>query len=238
MRWDWFKISRHFAGPASSAKENRLAKIGLCIAALALALATTIPGQAADACKPLPGKPCPAAKPAPAPRSEPGVVRRAIAPEAKASAIAKPTPRPASPQTAQRSSPEIKASRSQAERRVGRRQLLSDRNKIAGASRRGRSTQEAWEAYDGAIWAPPREFTCAEDCQYREWFRRYSEWYERYGQTYGNQMADRDPPPVLPPRGNPPRQIPPERRAAWPDERARLDPWHGYDSREGLETGY
>ncbi len=83
---------------------------------------------------------------------------------------------------------------------------------------------------------------CDYDCQYRNWMDRYRAWYDRYGRSYG---ADRD--GVGGPTNhqdatatNQAGRYPGVRGRSLPDqsERDRLDPWHGYNSRDGLENGY
>jgi hypothetical protein len=79
---------------------------------------------------------------------------------------------------------------------------------------------------------------CGDACRYREWFERYAAWYDRYDRTVGTE----DRPSAGSPSAAVPFQPAPGRfyRNTGPDpgERGRLDPWHGYDGRDGLENGY
>jgi hypothetical protein len=72
--------------------------------------------------------------------------------------------------------------------------------------------------------------------RYREWFGRYAAWYYAYGRYDGAGGPERmDNGPIR-------RDVPPENSRPGPtpalEDRARLDPWHGYDSRDGLGNGY
>lgn len=82
---------------------------------------------------------------------------------------------------------------------------------------------------------------CDEACRYHDWFRRYSDWYSSYGWYYRPGRAGVDA-PANPPYGpaysdNSPTNY---RGISLPNqsERDRMDPWHGYNSRDGLENGY
>jgi hypothetical protein len=82
-----------------------------------------------------------------------------------------------------------------------------------------------------------REDWCGEACAYRQWLERYRAWYDRYGSAYGAPPAGArtsGPGPAY--AAAPPRNI--SRRDRRESERARLDPWHGYNSRDGLGNGY
>lgn len=72
--------------------------------------------------------------------------------------------------------------------------------------------------------------------RYRDWFGRYAAWYYAYGRYYG--APDRARMEQGPIRRGAPQQESRPGPAPTPDDRARLDPWHGYDSRDGLENGY
>jgi hypothetical protein len=81
---------------------------------------------------------------------------------------------------------------------------------------------------------------CGDACAYRDWLDRYRAWYDRYGSAYGAPGSGGS----APDRGQAHAAAPPPRARPWRDgarlesERARLDPWHGYDSRDGLGNGY
>ncbi|MBN9555241.1 MAG: hypothetical protein J0H61_11325, partial [Alphaproteobacteria bacterium] len=84
------------------------------------------------------------------------------------------------------------------------------------------------------------EERCGEACVYREWLERYRAWYDRYGPQYGASQAGAWPPDQGPAHAG----APPPHAPLWQDrerlesERARLDPWRGYNARDGLGNGY
>ena len=88
-------------------------------------------------------------------------------------------------------------------------------------------------------------YSCDYACAYRNWLGRYNAWYNSYGWYYGagrggvamNRPANRyygpadndhNPSPGYYRRGLPPDE----------SDRDRLDPWHGYNPRDGLGNGY
>jgi hypothetical protein len=85
-----------------------------------------------------------------------------------------------------------------------------------------------------------REERCGEACVYREWLERYRAWYDRYGPRYGAPQ----PGAWAPDQTSAHAAAPPPRAPLWRNreqlesERARLDPWHGYNARDGLGNGY
>lgn len=205
---------------------------------------------APKAAKPLPSaksaaatKPNAAVNPAPKPRPEPGVVRRAMPPG--------PSPKT----TARTSGPRQQTS--QADRRA-----MTRRSDVRSAHAHERNSEEAWRDFDAwrarsadanppaariygyAPQAQAGRDGCGDSCQYREWLDQYRAWYDRYGRDYGR---GRDLPPVasaIDP-GKPAHEDgssrPPARQSgmrADAGERNRLDPWHGYDFRDGPENGY
>lgn len=84
------------------------------------------------------------------------------------------------------------------------------------------------------------EERCGEACVYREWLERYRAWYDRYGPQYGASQAGAWPPDQGPAHaGAPPPHAPLwQYRERLESERARLDPWRGYNARDGLGNGY
>lgn len=82
---------------------------------------------------------------------------------------------------------------------------------------------------------------CGEACRYRAWFRDYNAWYQAYGR-HTAEYPPAPPGPDVPPAFAGDRDAPRaafrsgEARARY--ERDRLDPWHGYDGRDGPQNGY
>jgi hypothetical protein len=81
------------------------------------------------------------------------------------------------------------------------------------------------------------DFPCGEACRYRAWFNRYAAWYYAYGRYDAAPGAE-----ARAQEGPIRRDMPQEDSMPNParaqNDRARLDPWHGYDFRDGLENGY
>ncbi len=155
---------------------------------------------------------------APKPRPEPGGAKAAGSTKLAAQGQAKPK-RAAAPGPATRHG---RAGRSRSSGRMAR----------ARTARRGQAgnlgpAPDLWGRYD---------FQCADDCRYQAWFNRYAAWYYAYGRYDGAGGQERME------QGRIRRDTPQENFRPSPapaqDDRARLDPWHGYDSRDGLENGY
>ncbi len=201
------------------------------VAALALVLAAVI-SSAPDcktswgnaACLPLQPQAQTAPKPltAPKPRPEPG--------GAKAGGSAKQAvrgqARPKSPAAGRRAPGQSLA---------GGQAKAASRAAMAGAThaRRG-PVGNLGPAPGRSGWG---DFPCEEACRYRAWFDRYAAWYDAYGRydaAPGAEARAREGPIF--------RDMPQEDSTPSParaqNDRARLDPWHGYDSRDGLENGY
>jgi hypothetical protein len=139
---------------------------------------------------------------------------------------------------------------------------MTRRSYAQNARAQERESQEAWRAFDawrarsvdahppaGRVYgyapeAPAGGFGCGDACRYREWLEQYRAWYDRYGRDYG---VGRGTPPAASaaapdePAHEGGNSRPLHRQSgmrADASERDRLDPWHGYDSRDGLENGY
>jgi hypothetical protein len=199
-------------------------------------LAQASPGQAAPDCKTSPNNPaCAASKAAkssaePRPRPEPEVVRRPQAAHTQAAAK-KPRQHPEPRQTARHPAPHRAYARSSRDYRL--------------ESRRDRHGREyrapSGPVYGSAPGAVAGGYGCDEACQYRAWFEHYSAWYDRYGRTYNVAPRDGMRAARQPSYGPDYRYDSRTGRTGQsPDqsERDRLDPWHGYNSRDGLENGY
>jgi hypothetical protein len=100
---------------------------------------------------------------------------------------------------------------------------------------------------------------CDDACQYRAWFQQYSAWYERYGRAYGagrggsgtnyysgqsaggqsagGQSTGGQSAGLAPGDNGRPARLQ-GRNGPDQSERDRLDPWHGYNGRDGLGNGY
>ena len=95
-----------------------------------------------------------------------------------------------------------------------------------------------YESGPGAV----RADSCDEACRYHDWFRRYSDWYNSYSWYYRSGRdggMDAPPNPSYGPAYS--ENGPTDYRGGQPlnqSERDRMDPWHGYNSRDGLENGY
>ena len=95
-----------------------------------------------------------------------------------------------------------------------------------------------YRPHSGPVYnAPPVAaggYGCDEACRYREWFERYAAWYDRYGRGFGApSRASAGAPANIQAGPGPDRHYRPNQ-----SERDRLDPWHGYDGRDGLGNGY
>ena len=93
----------------------------------------------------------------------------------------------------------------------------------------------------GPIYDPGRSTShgCDEACRYRAWFRDYSAWYQAYGRYYPEAppRTSKAPAPSAGDRDQPRTAYQPGEIRVW-SERDRLDPWHGYDGRDGPQNGY
>ena len=171
----------------------------------------------------------------PPPRPEPPAASKA-----KPAAAAKPVARPIKPLEAKKSSPAPRRAAKRSRRIYAQtppprhRETRQDRWRYS--YREERAVREPAHSFRSAT----RDARCDEVCAYREWAERYRAWYERYGRAYGAYGAGPEAPHYESrvPAG-PPRQAADWRARQWREsERARLDPWHGYNSRDGLENGY
>lgn len=251
--WPWI------AAPGIAAigrMEERLAKMTLLAAGIFLssALALAAPGKAAPDCKtstdasacPTPkaakpdigAKASPPAKPGagPKPRPEPEIVRRAAPPDKNKQAAAKKSQQNlAAHQTARHSAPD----RTYAQAWRGyRRESRQDWQPYSDGRDHGSLGYRPGPVYDAAPGAMAGGYGCDYACQYRAWFERYSAWYDRYGRTYDAQPRGGANYPARP--GPAPGDNAPLAGLYRPDQSAhnRLDPWHGYNGRDGLENGY
>ena len=233
-----------------------MAKMKLWAAGILLSLALAGPGQAAPDCKTSPGNPdCPAPKATnpglaanagqgsntePKPRPEPQVVRPPAPSGANRQAAAKkPRQHPVPHRTARRSLPH----RNYAQRGWHRQSRQEWKAYGEPRDRQGRETRPpsgpVYESGPGAMVGG-----CDDACRYRAWFEQYSAWYARYGRVYGagrggggkDYSAGQSAGPAPGDNGRPARL----QRRDGPDqsERDRLDPWHGYNGRDGLGNGY
>jgi hypothetical protein len=234
----------------ASRMERRLAKTIILAACIFLCSALAGPGQAAPDCKTAIGNPaCPApktAKPAiaakpsptaqsnaePRPRPEPQVVRRATSSGANRQAAAKkPRQNPVPRRTARRSAPHRAYAQTSRGYRLESRQDWKAYDD--GRDRYGREDRPpSGPVYDSASGAMAGGYGCDNGCQYRDWFERYSAWYDRYGRTYSTERRGPDYSAGQSSAGFQRRD---DRDQG---ARDRLDPWHGYNSRDGLENGY
>jgi hypothetical protein len=119
------------------------------------------------------------------------------------------------------------------------------------------ASRQEWGAYD-SWWAIPHQEQrppsgpiyesgpaaggCDEACRYDDWFRRYNDWYDRYGGYYrsgqGSAMNVHPNSSHGPARGDTGLADNYRGRPLDQSERDRMDPWHGYNSRDGIENGY
>ena len=205
-----------------------MAKITWLAAALLLSFSLTGPGQAAPA--PEPGiavKPDATVHAEPKPRPEPQAVRRPATPApAKQAAAKKPLTRHPPRHSARRSAPH----RVLAQTRRESRQARMDYDERRGREYRPPHSGPVYESQPVVAGGNG----CDEACRYHEWFERYAAWYDHYGRSFN-----------APTRGSAgaPANIqagPAPNRVYRPDqsERDRLDPWHGYNGRDGLGNGY
>ncbi|HEY4274596.1 MAG TPA: hypothetical protein VGM68_03860 [Rhizomicrobium sp.] len=188
----------------------------------------------------------PSAKPEPLPHPGPSAkiqIKPQPRPEPPAASSAKPT---AAKQVAQPKRAEVKKSGPTPRRTAKRAHRLYAQIPPA---RRRESREERWhysyrEERSVQEGHPPfqamaRTSQCDEVCAYREWAERYRTWYERYGSAYGAYRTAPSTPQGARITENPARRGTDWRVRQWREsESARLDPWHGYDSRDGLENGY
>jgi hypothetical protein len=84
---------------------------------------------------------------------------------------------------------------------------------------------------------------CDQACRYHDWFQRYGDWYNRYSRNYRSGRAGAADAPADPSNGpaysyNGPTDYRGNGRPLNQSERDRMDPWHGYNSHDGLENGY
>ena len=247
----------------ASRMERRLAKTIILAAGILLssALALAGPGQAAPDCKTSIGNPaCPAlktAKPAvaakpgptaqsntePKPRPEPQAVRRANSSGANRQAAAKKPRQNLVPRrTARHSAPQRAYAQTSRGYRPESRQDWKAYDH--GRDRYGREDRPpSGPVYDSASGAMAGGYGCDNACQYRDWFERYRAWYERYGRTYNitpRSSKRAAPQPSYGPDYHYDDRL--SRTGAGQrldqSDRDRLAPWHGYNSRDGLENGY
>ena len=185
------------------------------------------PGCTARAVKTIaPPKPEPAMNPAsePRPKPEPRIVPaksapKTVKPKPASQAAGQPTRthrsarRAAHPPAHRRSL----AQNPRSYRYDGQPKLASPRSRFQGPS------------YEAGRGQPPG-YGCDEICRYRAWFRQYDDWYRAYGRHYGPDPRNAGAAPM--PGDDPARYV-------YRDgERARLDPWHGYNPDDGPQNGY
>jgi hypothetical protein len=189
-----------------------------------------------------------ATPPTPVPRPVTGNPEKKPAP-AQTQTAAKPKSRTSAPKQAA-AKPKA-APRKQADRSALHPRPMARRRARAGREARNDFARPYHDeyAYGGPIYEPPSGRAlpplpgCDEACQYRDWLNRYAAWYRDFGRYYGA----RPPEPVAPPGPVPPAPSYSENRPAPKEppayrygesERARLDPWHGYDGHDGPANGY
>jgi hypothetical protein len=200
-----------------------MAKITVLAAGLLLSLALAGPGQAAPDARPgIAAKTAPdaAANAEPKPRPEPQAVRPAAAPGKQAAAKKPPPPRHPPRPIARRSAPHRALARARRESRQAR---------MDYDERRDREYRpHSGPVYDSAPGG------CDEACRYSQWFERYAAWYDRYGRSFSApNRGSAGAPANIQARPAPNRIYRPDQ-----SERDRLDPWHGYNGRDGLGNGY
>jgi hypothetical protein len=204
-----------------------LAKITWLAAALLLSFSLAGPGQAAPAPKPgIAAEPDTAANAEPKPRPEPQAIRRPAAPAPGKQAAAKKPPT--------RHSPRHSARRSTPHRALAQTRRESWQARMDYDKRHGRE----YRPHSGPVYESPPGvaggYGCDEACRYREWFERYAAWYDRYGHSFNAPTrGSAGAPANIQARPAPDRVYRPDQ-----SERDRLDPWHGYNGRDGLGNGY
>ena len=191
-----------------------------------------------------------ATPPTPTPRPVTGNPKKEPAPAQK-QAVAKPGAKAATPRQAAvkpKAATGKPTARTAAQpKRMARRRIRGGREARNGFARPYHDERPhsgpIYETRPGGA-LPPSPFSgCDEACQYRDWLNRYAAWYRDFGRYYGA----RPPEPIAPPGLVPPASSYSENRPAPAEppayrygesERARLDPWHGYDGHDGPGNGY